>query len=229
MFSTILIFLILSCLNQNIYTKPIEDNKDGASHKNYTLIIFIIIAVIFILACILYYTKQLWYDAIKCCFNKKKSITSSDLDMDISDQIYKDIDFESIHFTEVAGYSRLSIDIADLMGKYLNNDKEDDLKSYYIEVSSLSNSNISKLDSRTLLKLNNVYLSPNAEDYDVFEDESSNLKSQEITDIKIQPGNTSFIENSLSLFNGNFFISLVLIYLIIIYINNIYLLTLLLL
>jgi len=201
MSSPILIFIILSCFNQNIYTRPIEDNKDGASHKNYTLIIFFIIAALFIFACILYYTKQLWYDALRCCFSKKKSITSSDLDMDISDQIYKDIDFESIHFTEVAGYSRLSIDIADLMGKYLDNNKEDDLKSYYIEASSLSQSNISKLDSRTLLKLNNVYLSPNAEDYNVFEDESSNMKSQEITDIKIEQGNTSFIDNSLSLFN----------------------------
>jgi len=213
---TVKLILLLSCLNQNIYSKPINQDGNGDSKRNNTLLIFLSIVLLFIFVSILYYTKPLWMDALKshsCCFcchdTRRKSIISSDIDMDISDHIYKDIDFDSINFTEVAGNSRLSIDINDIMSKYLNVDRVDTSESSNVELNSFTKGNIPKMDSKTRMKLNNIYISPNLEDYNEYYD-LSNIHSQEITDIKVPEANIAFIENSSSLINGKFFISIIL-------------------
>jgi len=190
-------FLLLSCLIQKIYSKPLnEDNNEN--HGNPTLVIFIIIVTLFILGSILYFTKSIWWDAIKeCCCNKTstKSTKESDIDLDISDQLYENIEFDTINFSEVKGNSNLSIDITNILDKYINDSKE---QSCIIQVNSLSQSDIPKPTS-----IDNSQISPNIDNYNAFEDELNVLKTQEITDTKIPGGESSYIENTPSFLNGN--------------------------
>ncbi|OUM64704.1 hypothetical protein PIROE2DRAFT_69199 [Piromyces sp. E2] len=206
----ITLFLLLSCLIQKIYSKPLNEGNNGNNNNNEnqgnkedpTLKIFIIIVVLFVLCSLLYFTKSIWWDAIKECCCQKSSVKSpkiSDIDMDVTDQIFENIEFDSINFSEVKGNSKLSIDITNIFDKYDSSISKDD--SSIIEVDSLSQSNVPKPNSKTFSSLNNSHTSSNIENYNAFENELNNLKTQEITETKIPGGETSYIENTPNFFN----------------------------
>ncbi|KAG4102042.1 hypothetical protein H8356DRAFT_931668 [Neocallimastix lanati (nom. inval.)] len=115
--------------------------------------------------------------------------------MDISEQDFENIQFDSINFSEVHGNSILSIDITNLFEKYLDDSKDTTNSSSIIELGSISQNSTPKPNSKTFININNTKFSPNLENYNAFEDELNNLKTQEITNSKI-PNETSFIENS---------------------------------
>jgi len=124
--------------------------------------------------------------------------------MDISEQDFENIQFDSINFSEVHGNSILSIDITNLFEKYLDDSKDTTNSSSIIELGSISQNSTPKPNSKTFININNTKFSPNLENYNAFEDELNNLKTQEITNSKI-PNETSFIENS-SFINGKLYI-----------------------
>jgi len=196
-------FLILTCLLPNIYTKPINgdknDNKNNESNSNITLHIFIVIVILFILGSLLYFTKSLWVDCIKTPYEKllkHRKKESTEPDEESTDKVFENIVFDSFHFSEVAGNSNLSIDITNIMEKYIGKSKDE---SSILDINSLSQNNITKPDiSKSFTCINNTKQSPTIESYNEFEDELNNLKTQEITDSKISGGDTSYIENSSS-------------------------------
>jgi len=172
-------FLLSSSLIQKIYSKPLE--KDNSNHGKTNLKVFIVILLLFIFGSILYFTRSFWLDTL--CFKKSKdrSIKDSkllDLDMDISDEIYERIEYDSINFPEIKGYSRLSIDITSIFDKYINGKNS----SYYVEVDSFSHSDISKHSSKSRISLNNSI---------------NILKTQEISeaDIPEHDDDSSYIDN----------------------------------
>eukprot|EP00833_Pecoramyces_ruminatium_P008713 jgi/Orpsp1_1/1182745/evm.model.c7180000082532.1 len=210
--STILltIFILLSCLIEKIYSKPLNednnnnnnDNNNNKNEGNTTLKIFLVIVAIFIIGSVLYYSRSLWWDAIKESFkcNKKSKSKPSDLDTCISEKVFENIQFDSINFSEVNGNSKLSIDITNLFEKYIDTSKESSSLSSIIELGSISQGSTPRPNSKTFININNTYLSPNLENYNIFEDELNNLKTQEITDSKI-PVDTSYIENTPNFIN----------------------------
>jgi hypothetical protein len=201
------IFLILNSYIELIQSKPV--NKDNNNYKrnenggnnNNTLKVFLIIVLLFIIGSILYFTKSLWYNCIKKLFVKEKNDPKpSDSDIDITDKTFENIQFDSINFSEIHGNSYLSIDITNIIEKYINTSKDSTSLSSIIELGSISQSSTPRPNSKTFINISNNYSSPNLENYNIFEDELNNLKTQEITDSKI-PIETSYIENSPSFLN----------------------------
>ncbi|ORY45008.1 hypothetical protein LY90DRAFT_671575 [Neocallimastix californiae] len=201
------IFLILNSYIELIQSKPV--NKDNNNYKrnenggnnNNTLKVFLIIVLLFIIGSILYFTKSLWYNCIEKLFVKEKNDPKpSDSDIDITDKTFENIQFDSINFSEIHGNSYLSIDITNIIEKYINTSKDSTSLSSIIELGSISQSSTPRPNSKTFINISNNYSSPNLENYNIFEDELNNLKTQEITDSKI-PIETSYIENSPSFLN----------------------------
>jgi hypothetical protein len=205
----ITIFLLLSCFIEKIYSKPLnegknednksEDNKNETENEgNTTLKIFLIIVALFILGSVLYCTQSFWLDPIKESWKKNKKATSKSTDTEISERTFENIEFDSFNFTEVNGMSKLSIDITNIIEKYIDSSKDE---SSIIDINSLSQSNIPKPENKTSLNINSSSSnSQNVESYNAFENELNNLKTQEITDIKL-PVDTSYIENTPSFIN----------------------------